>query len=1512
MNNPTASRITLRAHPCFSGIAALAGLLAIATPIANASISLYAEYHLGEAGSLGANNLPLDSSGNGKSLITAISGNTATTGTSEVSAPGSTTYLDTSGAGNEGWYASGLYSTAPVLATDNFAFGVYASAASIASANQGDVFTVGGNNGAFKLSLDVNGWAASSHNVAWIGPSGGTSGSFTANTWVHLALIRSAGVATFYINGVAQAGTYSGAPVIDTPHMSVSPGGSVYFDGRLDEARVVTFAAGESTANILSSLQYGVLATPTLSLASGTYPGPQSVAISCATTGTTIYYTTDGSTPTTSSSVYSTPITLTGPATTTIRTIAAKSGFVTTSVVSSTYVMIAGSTATWINSAGGSWPTLTNWQSSALGTGPGITADFGTLNLTADATVTLDGARTLGNLVFADTTPDFNWIVNPGSGGPLTLAVTSGSPTITVTNQNATIAMPLAGTQGLTKTGNGTLILTATNTYTGGTTVNAGGTLQVGNGTTAGTLGSGNIVTNGLLDLKFGTATTVSLPTGAAITGSGSLSALANIVRMNGNITLGGSITLLENGNANYVYEGLELATTSTLTAAAITLYGNLGKQASNGNDLTLDTSAVNGPISMQISTGLGNVWYTINSVTANAGTGTITIPGVGPGGPWAFSGAIPSWLAPTTLRGAVQVTGNVPAGAPVAIETTGPSLASGSFSGAMTLTKTGTATLTLAGTNTYTGTTTVNAGTLLVTGSTAAASGVTVNNTAILGGTGTIGGAVALTSGTTLSPGVSAIGTLTVNNSLTLNAGSTVVMEISKNGGIATSDLITGLTGSLSYAGTLTIDNITSDSTPLAIGDKFHLFTKTSGGYAGAFTTINLPALPPDTKWDTSGLTTDGSILVQNALVAAAPAISLISGTYVGTQSITMTAETGATIHFTTDGSPPTGASAVYSGAITIPVNTITSVRALATRPDFADSPETSATYTVWSTPTWLTPADGSWLTGTNWSNAFVPNGADIPVDFSTLDLTADATVSLGAASITVGTMQFGDTTPSHNWIIGSDGTLTLATSTGTPTIEVVNRTATIHAPVGGTQGLVKTGPGTLALTAANTYSGTTAINQGTLIIGNSYTSNNYQIASGAVLEMNVASGSADLAGAAFTGAGTLRKTGSGQLWWYAGATEVSLAAGSLVDVQGGIVVAGDDGNDNWTANLSDLNVAAGAVFNGRDAEVHVNSLTGGGQIQGGYTSFPNAKIICGVANGSGTFSGSITNANAPCPFTKTGTGTQKLTGTCTHTGPTKVEAGTLIVNGSLATGTAVTVTGGTLGGTGTLGGSVAINAGTTIAPGDGGIGTLHTGATTLAGTYACDISDAAADALAVTGNLNLTGSTLTVTGTTTASSLVIATYTGTLSGTFTASPALPTGYILDYSTTGEIRLVKTGYGTWAAANGVTGGEYGDSDHDGIPNLVEYALNLNPAASDGSAGTLAGNVITFTKRADAIANADVSYIVETSATLEAGSWTPVVTQNPGGTGYADPTISYSLPTGPGQMFARLVVTKVP
>lgn len=96
--------------------------------------------------------------------------------------------------------------------------------------------------------------AASASGASWIGPVNGVSGSFAANSWVHLAVIRSAGVATFYINGIAQTGTYGGVPVQGVSHLSVNPGGTVLFDGLLDEARVVTFTSGESNSIVLNRL----------------------------------------------------------------------------------------------------------------------------------------------------------------------------------------------------------------------------------------------------------------------------------------------------------------------------------------------------------------------------------------------------------------------------------------------------------------------------------------------------------------------------------------------------------------------------------------------------------------------------------------------------------------------------------------------------------------------------------------------------------------------------------------------------------------------------------------------------------------------------------------------------------------------------------------------------------------------------------------------------------------------------------------------------------------------------------------------------------------------------------------------------------------------------------------------------------------------------------------------------------------------------------------------------------
>ena len=87
------------------------------------------------------------------------------------------------------------------------------------------------------------------------------------------------------------------------------------------------------------------VSTPTFSLASGTYKTEQTVTISCATSGATIYYTTDGTTPSVASTKYNAAITISE--TTTLKAIAIKDG-TSSSVASATYT---------INTGGGDEPT---------------------------------------------------------------------------------------------------------------------------------------------------------------------------------------------------------------------------------------------------------------------------------------------------------------------------------------------------------------------------------------------------------------------------------------------------------------------------------------------------------------------------------------------------------------------------------------------------------------------------------------------------------------------------------------------------------------------------------------------------------------------------------------------------------------------------------------------------------------------------------------------------------------------------------------------------------------------------------------------------------------------------------------------------------------------------------------------------------------------------------------------------------------------------------------------------
>ena len=95
------------------------------------------------------------------------------------------------------------------------------------------------------------------------------------------------------------------------------------------DAIVVTYEEGGSTVE--------TVATPTFSPAAGTYTEAQNVTISCATSGATIHYTTDGNTPTASSTTYSSAIPVSE--TTTIKAIAVKSGMNNSDVASATYTI---------------------------------------------------------------------------------------------------------------------------------------------------------------------------------------------------------------------------------------------------------------------------------------------------------------------------------------------------------------------------------------------------------------------------------------------------------------------------------------------------------------------------------------------------------------------------------------------------------------------------------------------------------------------------------------------------------------------------------------------------------------------------------------------------------------------------------------------------------------------------------------------------------------------------------------------------------------------------------------------------------------------------------------------------------------------------------------------------------------------------------------------------------------------------------------------------------------------
>jgi autotransporter-associated beta strand protein len=484
---------------------------------------------------------------------------------------------------------------------------------------------------------------------------------------------------------------------------------------------------------------------------------------------------------------------------------------------------LSGSSSSYAGGTTISGGTLEAASSSALGAGT-ITINGGALKV--DGAVSLANAITLG-------------------GSDNTVTVASGTATLTglISGDGHT----------LTKTGSGTLVLSGTNSFSGGLAIDAG-TLSLSN---AGGIGSGNVtVGNGAVlavtadatlanaislagTAKIGVASGVTLTLSGAVTGSGSLDAvdsgtlvLSGTNSFSGGLAIDAGTVTIANAGAIVSSTAVTMASGARLTLGASLTVGSLSYATADATtvvDLGSYTLTVGNGASTTFGgkiTGTGGLIKqgsgTLTLSGANTFTGTLTISAgtvaLSGGSALADSAAVAVGsgttlhLATSETIGALSGSGAVTLGATtLTLGDATSTTYSGSITGTASsgLVKAGSGTLTLSGTNgsTFLGTITVSAGTLAIgtdanlgTGTVTLAGGTTLS----VGDATTIDEAISLTGDATLAHGnaltlasaISASGHILTKSgagALTLTADSTVGTLAATGGSLMLRATVTG-----------------------------------------------------------------------------------------------------------------------------------------------------------------------------------------------------------------------------------------------------------------------------------------------------------------------------------------------------------------------------------------------------------------------------------------------------------------------------------------------------------------------------------------------------------------------------------------------------------------------------------------------------------------------------------------------------------------------------------------------
>ncbi|WP_139282644.1 autotransporter domain-containing protein, partial [Pseudoxanthobacter soli] len=1001
------------------------------------------------------------------------------------------------------------------------------------------------------------------------------------------------------------------------------------------------------------------------------------------------------------------------------------------------------------------------------------------------------------------------------------------------TAQTLTLSNVVSGTGTLTKSGDGILSLTGTNTYTGATTV-TGGELRIAGGAS-------------LSD------------TARLLVGGGALVTLTNADETVGSLAGSGTVALsgycLTAGG-----DGSNSAFSGTISGP-----GCLTKTGTGTLTLT-GTNTMDGPVTVA---GGGTVQVTAASAL---GTGPLALQS---GGTLRASGTF-SYDAPVSLTssgGTFEVDGDVDGYQTLTL--------TGAITGGGALNKTGLGWLVIAGTNTATGPTNVAAGTLQATGGNAlgdeSAVSVAAGARLIVDGSETTGslagaGQVTLSSGTlslggsnadavfagTLdgAGGLTKIGTGTQTlTGISTYAGDTAVQggRLAVEGSLTDSDVYVYDQATLSGGGTITKTVHVLDGGTLAGTETSGLTMGALDLQSGSNVDVTLGAVGGSGVFNVTGNLT----LAGQVNVSAAPGFGF--GIYrIMSYGGTMT-DNGITV-----GSMPEG----YAGGVQTSV--AGRINLFVEDPNspviFWNGANTTATQTVLG-------GTGTWTAGpqTNWINA----SGTIPKAWNSgfavfQGSPGTVTVDDSQGQVTTAGMQFVES----GYVVTGDaialaGSSQATVRVGDGTVESAGTVATIASALTGTGGLEKSDYGTLILTGASTYTGGTTVAQGTLQIGNGGTSGSIagNVADNATLVFN-RSDATTFAGA-ISGTGTVVQAGTGTLTLagnnsYAGGT--SLTAGALA-------VATSTALGTGTLAMSEGTTLAFAA----DGLNLANAVT--------LTGDPTVSVGAGQ---TGILSGVLSDGTAPGDIVKTGAGTLVFAADNTYSGGTTISAGTLQLgnggtagslvgnvtdNGVLAFNRADSVTfAGIVSGTGslvqagtgtlTLTGANTYTGGTTVAS-----GTLAGNATSLqgniansgavvfdqagTGTYAGVVSGTGSLTKTGTGTLILTGEN-TYSGGTTISEGTLQLgnggTTGSVTGDIVNNAALVFNRAGTYDFPGTITgsgsvTILTGTVNFLSANGYTGPISVDGSQFLLsPGAVSASsFTIGSGGLIGGSGTIAG-----------------------------------------------------------------------